>query len=408
MKKFLLLSLCIGILLSMAACNKNEQPAPTGATTPTSSAQPEDPTMEPTVEPTVPPDVEDPAQEQLTHAVALPKVKDSIYAEDGTELFTLSYPEFKLSLRDTAVADIITGNLKDRMGSALSSASDVKTMAQNDFANSAYWTPYFVDISFTPTRVDQAVLSLFGNRSTYSGGPHPNLGTESVTYDMKTGIVLSIVDVMESNCNGQTLTPLLLEALEPMESELFYDYDLVIQEQFTDSFSGISQWYFSRTGLCFHFSPYEIAPYSSGTIIAEVPYEKLDGILLEKYMPKKADNANGSMYGELYASSDDQRFTYVSDVKVDQTGMPVVLYSDAPVTNLRIEAGTWYADGSQFVATSTVFAADILSVGSAIKLTADFENSNTALQLIYRSGDQEISAFIMLDENGESVVLAHG
>lgn len=405
MKKFLLLLLCVGMLLSVTACKKNEEPTPTVTTAPT---QTEEPTTEPTTAPTTPPEVENPAQELLTHAVALPKVKDSIYAEDGTELFNLSTPDIQLTVSDATVADTITKNLQDRMSSALSSASDIKALAQNDYANSSYWTPYFVDIGFTPTRVDQAVLSLFGNRSIYSGGPHPNLATESVTYDMKTGIVLSIVDIMESSCNGETLTPLLLEALAPMESELFYDYDLVIQEQFTDSFSGISQWYFSRTGLCFHFSPYEIAPYSSGTIIAEIPYEKLEGILLAKYMPQAPDNANGSMYGELYASSDDEKFAFVSDIKVDPVGMPVVLYSDAPVTDIRIEAGSWYADGSQFVTTSTIFAADILSVGSAIKITADFENSDTTLRLIYRSGDQEISAFIMLDEIGESVVLAHG
>ncbi len=405
MKKFLLLLLCVGMLLSVTACKKTEEPTPTVTTAPT---QTEEPITEPTTAPTTPPEVENPAQELLTHAVALPKVKDSIYAEDGTELFNLSSPDIQLTVSDATVADTITKNLQDRMSSALSSASDIKALAQNDYANSSYWTPYFVDIGFTPTRVDQAVLSLFGNRSIYSGGPHPNLATESVTYDMKTGIVLSIVDIMESSCNGETLTPLLLEALAPMESELFYDYDLVIQEQFTDSFSGISQWYFSRTGLCFHFSPYEIAPYSSGTIIAEIPYEKLEGILLAKYMPQALDNANGSMYGELYASSDDEKFTFVSDIKVDPVGMPVVLYSDAPVTDIRIEAGSWYADGSQFVTTSTIFAADILSVGSAIKINADFENSDTTLRLIYCSGDQEISAFIMLDEIGESVVLAHG
>ncbi len=408
MKKLLLLLLCIVLLLSIAACKKNDQPTPPAAVTPTSPTEPQDPTVEPTTQPLTPPDIQDPALESLTHAVAMPKVKDSIYAQDGTELFTLSYPEIQLSLKDSAVAGIITSNLQDRMSSALSSASDIKAMAQNDFANSAYWTAYFIDINYTPTRVDHSVLSLFGNRSSYSGGPHPNMATDSVTYDMQTGIVLSIVDVMESTCKGETLTPLLLEALEPMKSELFYDYDLVIQEQFTDSFSGISQWYFSRTGLCFHFSPYEIAPYSSGTIIAEVPYEKLEGILLAKYMPQEQSNANGSMYGELYASSDDERFAFVSDVKVNHSGMPVVLYSDAPVTDVRIEAGVWYADGSQYVPNTTVFAADTLSVGQAVKLTADFENSDTTLRLIYRSGDQEISAFIMLDEIGESVVLAHG
>ncbi len=405
MKKLLLLLLCVCMILSMAACKNAEPSTPTEATTvPT---QPVEPTVEPTA-PTTPPEVQDPAQELLTHAVALPKIRDSIYAEDGTELFTLSYPEIQLNLGDTNVSDTITCNLQDRMTGALTTASDIKALAQNDFANSAYWTPYFMDISYTPTRVDQAVLSLFGNRSIYSGGPHPNLATESVTYDMRTGIVLSIVDVVENTCTGETMTPLLLEALEPMKTELFYDYDLVIQEQFTDSFSGISQWYFSRNGLCFHFSPYEIAPYSSGTIIAEIPYEKLEGILLAKYMPQSYDNANGSMYGELYATSDEDRFSFIADVMVNQTGMPVVLYSDATVTDVRIELGAWYADGSQYVASSTVFAADVLNVGSAVKLIANLDSSDTTLRLIYRSANQEISAFITLDEIGESVVLAHG
>jgi hypothetical protein len=55
-----------------------------------------------------------------------------------------------------------------------------------------------------------------------------------------------------------------------------------------------------------------------------------------------------------------------------------------------------------------VFAADSLSIGNAIRLTADFGSENTAMRLVYHSADQEVSAFIIVDAENDSAVLAHG
>ena len=277
-----------------------------------------------------------------------------------------------------------------------------------DYPNSEYWAPYFINKNYTPTRIDQSVLSLFGNLVTYSGGPHPFLVSESVTYDMTTGDPLTLDDILAAEFPRENLASLIINALSDQVDELHYDYDTSITERFSADCGGITDWYFSRTGLCFHFSPYDIAPYSSGTIIAELPYDTLTDILLEKYFPIKVEDATGSMYAETFLDDDTERFTFTAEVELTEEGSQVLLYSDATVTDVRIETGMWYSDSARYISSATVFAADTIGIGNAIKLSADLSDENSILRLVYRSGDQEVSALIVYDEAGDSILLAHG
>lgn len=399
MKKLLALLLCICIAMAAAGCAAQQAPDDTAPPT----YEGPNVVIDSPTEPYHPEDLSQPM-----HAIFLPKVREAVLADDGTELFTLSFQKTQLILNGTDIEEVIVGNLQSRMNGILSSAAEIEAQAREDYPQFEYWNSYFIDITYTPTRIDQAVLSLFGNLSTYSGGTHPMLITESVTYDIETGSVLTLGDIVSEDCTGEALSTLILESLAPMNSELYYDYDVVVKDQFSSNFTSISQWYFSRTGLCFHFSPYEIAPYSSGTIIAEIPYHKLEGILLQKYMPVTIMDATGSMYAEMYLDDDAERFAFTAEVELTEEGSEILLYSDDTVTDVRIESGTWYTDGSQYIANSTVFAADAIGIGNAIKLTADLLDESTALRLIYCSDDQEVSAFIMYDETGDSILLAHG
>ena len=114
------------------------------------------------------------------------------------------------------------------------------------------------------------------------------------------------------------------------------------------------------------------------------------------------------MYAEAFIDDDHERFTNIVDVPLDKKGQEILLYSDAVVTDVRIETGTRYSETDQYIAVSTVFAADTMHIGNAIHITADLMNGNSELRLIYRSEGKEYSAFITYDTAGDSILLTHG
>ena len=112
-----------------------------------------------------------------------------------------------------------------------------------------------------------------------------------MTYDLSTGELIYLDEILDPASSADTLFQLLKKQLSAQEDDLYYDYEDALRDRFTGELHSIRTWYFSRNGLCFHFAPYDIAPYSSGTIIAEIPYSELSGVLLEKYMPVEVPDA---------------------------------------------------------------------------------------------------------------------
>lgn len=394
MRKLLAVLLCICISLAWAGCTAPATNDPAATTVPSDPSSPSEPD-----EPSAP--------RQPMHAISMVTVKEDTQAQDGTVIFTQSYQRIRLNLGQSTAAQSIENDLQKKISTALSNAAELESIAQDDYSGQSGWTPYFTDIRYTPTRIDQSVLSLFSNYSSHSGGNHPALVTQSVTYDLSTGQVLKLDDILTDNCTNSQLIELVNQALSPSSEDLWYDYETTVTDHFSAKLGSITNWYFSRTGLCFHFAPFMIAPYSSGTIIAAISYEQLDGIVQQKYLPADQPAATGSMYVEEYDDSEPQ-LTDLAQLELSSNGTAVLLHPDATVNDVRIETGTWSSDGLRYIPFSTVFAADSMDTSSGILLTADLSSNNTVLRLIYHSGGQEVTAFIGYDETGKAVVLSNG
>lgn len=399
MKRLICILLCLCLAMAAGGCTQEPVIPETTTNAPTTNViilPPDDPCIPETVQ-------------QPMHAIVLPTVTETTLAEDGTVLFTKTYQKFQLILNGSEVDSIISADLQSRLGTALSDASNIEATARMAYDPLSAWNPYLMEVTYTPTRIDQAILSLFGNHLSYSGSVHPTLVTESITYDLSTGTSLTLGDILAEGIDGTAICDLIIQALAPRaEQDLYGDHREVLQERFSQNYENLTDWYFSRTGLCFHFSPYDIAPYSSGTIIAEIPYENLTGIILEQYLPSNQEVPTGSMYAEAYLEDDIERFTFIANVELDPSGTKVLLHPDANVTDVRIESGTWSSDGTLYVPSSTVFAADSIGLGNAIVITAGLSETDPVLRLVYRSGDLEVSAIITYDVAGDTIQLVHG
>lgn len=397
-----LLAALIGLCLSFACVGCSKGPA--ANQTPTSGSTPNDLVTTPTTDP-----YHSDQLQQPMHAISMVNVSEDTHADDGTVIFTNSYQKIGLILNGNDAQSVIAEDLDRRTAAFLSDHADIISDAQEHYAmNPADWYPYFTDISYTPTRIDQSVMSLFCNYSVYYGGVHPSYITDSVTYDLSTGKTLNLGNILADSCTSSDLYTLVDTALAPDADALYFDYQDWLQDIFSVDLNKITNWYFSRAGLCFHFAPYEIAPYSSGTIIATIPYEQLEGILTEEFYPTELKDSNGSLYVEFFLPDDTERFTFLAEIELDADGTDILIHPDATVSDVRIESGEWSSDGSRFIPVSTVFAADAVGLGNGILLTADLSSEASALRLVYNSGGQEVSAFIIYDEAGDAILLAHG
>ena len=153
-----------------------------------------------------------------------------------------------------------------------------------------------------------------------------------------------------------------------------------------------------------NFAPYEIAPYSSGTIHATIPYEKLTGILDDKYFPAEKETAAGTLYAELFSEDAAKKHTQFAEVILNNSGDKVLLHTDHYIQDLQIISGSWSADDSTFIPENVVFAAYGLTVGDAIMLETEFAPTAPTIQIRYTTHEKTITTYLS-GVTGSSVTL---
>lgn len=161
--------------------------------------------------------------------------------------------------------------------------------------------------------------------------------------------------------------------------------------------NGADGWYFTTTGLCFFFSPYDIAPYSYGVVTAEIPYSSLAGLMNDAYFPPEEGAYTGTLEASQFTENAPSR--EYAELSLDREASRVILTTNQAVRDLKIQSGSY--DGSTFTPTETVFAAGAMNASQAVSIQADLENA--PLLLTYRSGEEIIQRVLTM-ENGVPVL----
>ena len=314
-------------------------------------------------------------------AVSLPATTETAAAADGTELFRYTYQTMSLVHPYPEVADKIIIDFLNRTDQADNTAKGIHAAAETAYAGSASWTPYLYHVAYDAKRIDQSVLSLSGIGVQYSGASHAERTCLSVNYSMITGDVLTLKDIL---VNGKgNLPELVMEALRGMQEEkrLYEGFEDTVNQRFDRDLADHEEWYFSNDGLCFPFAPYELAPYSSGVIVAEIPYSSLLGTLKDAYFPGELDCYDGTLTSESFDSTGVSRFSRMAEVILQPGGEMLVLYTDATVDHISIRV----AGKDQTDIPYIVFAAQQLTPEDAIVLELPTEN-RPDITVYYRSG----------------------
>ena len=339
------------------------------------------------------------------YAVSVPTVSENTLAEDGTVIFSYTYQDMMLTVPDPEVANKVIIDFLSRIDTASSAAETICESAKASYNGSADWTPYLYSITYSPMRMDQGILSLFGSCVTYSGASHPERLSVSASYDLVTGYVLTLGSIMSAEASSNDFCDLVLAALDKIKDTkyLYEGYEDIVRQRFSQDESQDQDWYFSTNGLCFYFVPYEIAPYSSGVITAEIPYEDLAGLLYDGYFPAERETTTGSVQATVLEETDTTRFSQITELVLEADGQMVFLHTDGIVWDVKVEYGAWDTSSTAFAPVYTALFSSALTPGDAIMLQT---NELTALRLTYFNGTENITQHFALSESGKVSVLS--
>ena len=197
-----------------------------------------------------------------------------------------------------------------------------------------------------------------------------------------------------------------LEALDIDSIKAIMDgFEVTIRNRLETNVNFDEDWYFSNEGLCFCFSPYEIAPYSSGTIVVTIPYEKLTGVMDDSFFPAERSTVYGEVTASRFQDTDQSSLTQIAEVILDREGEMLFLYTDKKVDQVTLELGQWDQDGVVFTPTCAVFATQALTPGDAIMVQTQIPDVMPTLRLSYVSGDETITRYISQSGEDGSILL---
>ncbi len=365
-------------------------------------------TAEPTTETQEPTDTIELLPTQMPmFSVSLPTQTQSVTLDNGIVLMNNTFQDISLIIPDPDAGNKIILDFLNRTDTT-QLAEQVASQAKADYeTNCENWIPYLSQITYDPMRFDSVILSMFGSYVSYNGAAHSGATYRSVTYDLSTGNTLSLKDILVREVNSETIFDLVIESLEAQAADklLYTGYEGTVNERFQKNISNDNDWYLSSDGLCFYFSPYEIAPYSSGAIIATITYRDLTGILNDAYFPSERTAVNGIINAEQFSENSMTNYSQIAEIILSDADEKSLLQTDGAVYDVRIVAGDWSADGAAFIPMYTVFASYRLTPGDAIVIGSKLSETLPHLSLSYVTQDKTINKFISWDSQTGQPIL---
>ena len=367
MKKKFVLILCVLLILSGCSGEDNH-----------------DATIPPVI-PDATPALDDIDMDTELAAVSVPASTERYFLDDDTEIFSYTYQHMELILPDENVADRVIIDFLNRVDSGRSDAENILSNAQIDYGTYEPFYPYFYHQIYSPKRIDHRVLSLFGTQNSYNGGLHGNLSCAAANYDLNTGDVLTLGSIMSTEAETEDFVKLVNDKLEAKVEDyyLYDDFENSVHNRLCTDESLYEDFFFSTSGLCFFFAPYEIAPYSTGIIIVELPYSEISDLIYEDYLPNEKSIMEGTMKTGSFMQIDMEQFSNMAEVTLSAGEEIMVAYPVGSVEDVRIHMT---GDGMN-IPDYTVFAAYEMSDGDAVVISLP-ENDIERIAIEYYNGQE--------------------
>lgn len=397
-----ILILCLILVICLTACEKSAVTSvPETTVQPTVPSQNEIPT-EPATEPQqeVVPTIEN------VYSVSLPITTDTFHAEDNSLLFSYSYQTMYADVPDRDVKDKIIMDFTERIEKTMAESNQILAEAEQAYQNNPAFSPFSYEIQYDVTRIDQGVLSLYGHIVQISDSSPMSRHLIAANYNMVTGDMLTIGSILYHVDTKDDLANLVIDQLEAREDLTLYDeFRDTVVARFNRDESTDEDFYFSNTGLCFYFAPYEIAPRSAGTVIVEIPYNRLTGIIGDEYFPAERTYTKGSMETVIFENANLENYNNFIDVIAKPDATKLLLTTTSAVQDLRIYELVWATDGLSITQKKNIYASNFLYRDNAIMFEAAFNDYRPNYMLAYSIDGTTYVFYMIKNKDTQEITL---
>lgn len=302
---------------------------------------------------------------------------EELKSDDGTTYYRQSLGTATVSSKDERAAERINSSLAELYVRFGADAEYTRRVAEDQPDGEQIALSYYCAPSVT--RCDTRVLSAVFDVSQDIGGIHADSTRTSRSYNADDGSLLTLADIAKNEEQLKTFIKNYVIGLaagddykEGGVSILFDDFESTIN----DLVDAGANWYFSDGGLVFYANPYDIAPYSRGVLLFEIPYSALAEFIDEGFMPVEYEGENGMLLADDGDKLDRSSLNILGTVTVDEDGQSVVLSAEETVYNVKI-----YTSGRM------LWQRNYLTTGEGVEVKSFIPDAQPSIAVSYELAD---------------------
>lgn len=302
---------------------------------------------------------------------------EELKSDDGTTYYRQSLGTATVSSKDERAAERINSSLAELYVKFGADAEYTQRVAEDQTDGEQIALSYYCAPSVT--RCDTRVLSAVFDVSQDIGGIHADSTRTSRSYNADNGSLLTLADIAKNEEQLKTFIKNYVIGLaagddykEGGVSILFDDFESTIK----DLVDAGANWYFSDGGLVFYANPYDIAPYSRGVLLFEIPYSALEEFIDEGFMPVEYEGENGMLLADDGDKLDRSSLNILGTVTVDEDGQSVVLSAEETVYNVKI-----YTSGRM------LWQRNYLTTGEGVEVKSFIPDAQPSIAVSYELAD---------------------
>lgn len=302
---------------------------------------------------------------------------EELKSDNGTTYYRQSLGTATVSSKDERAAERINSSLAELYVRFGADAEYTRRVAEDQTDGEQIALSYYCAPSVT--RCDTRVLSAVFDVSQDIGGIHADSTRTSRSYNADNGSLLTLADIAKNEEQLKTFIKNYVIGLaagddykEGGVSILFDDFESTIN----DLVDAGANWYFSDGGLVFYANPYDIAPYSRGVLLFEIPYSALAEFINEGFMPVEYEGENGMLLADDGDKLDRSSLNILGTVTVDEDGQSVVLSAEETVYNVKI-----YTSGRM------LWQRNYLTTGEGVEVKSFIPDAQPSIAVSYELAD---------------------
>ena len=302
---------------------------------------------------------------------------EELKSDDGTTYYRQSLGTATISSKDERAAERINSSLAELYVRFGADAEYTRRVAEDQPDGEQIALSYYCAPSVT--RCDTRVLSVVFDVSQDIGGIHADSTRTGRSYNADDGSLLTLADIAKNEEQLKTFIKNYVIGLaagddykEGGVSILFDDFESTIN----DLVDAGANWYFSDNGLVFYANPYDIAPYSRGVLLFEIPYSALAEFIGESFMPVEYQGDNGMLLADDGDKLDRSSLNILGTVTVDEDGQSVVLSAEETLYNVKI-----YTSGRM------LWQRNYLTTGEGVEVKSYIPDAQPSIAVSYELAD---------------------